>query len=93
MNKQEASQLLVTELQRYRARSYEELLRLITQVDDYWVVGPSGTRYGVEVQAFWDSGRPGNLRVLAAIDGGGISHLRPLCRDFIVSPNGRFIGE
>ena len=93
MDRREAKAIVGAELQKYRSQSYEELLRLRSSVEDYSVVGPSGTRYGIEVQAFWDSGRPGNLRVRAAIDDGGISAFLPLCRDFIISPDGGFVGE
>ena len=93
MNEREAAELLETELEKYRLQSYEELLRLRKQVDAYWIVGPSEVRYQIEVQAFWDSWRAGNLRVMGSIDGGGISALRPLSRDFIISPDGEFIGE
>ncbi len=93
MNKQEAAELVEAELRTFRSQPYDELLRLRTEIMTYTVSGPSGTAYGVEVQAFWDSGRPGNLRVTAAIDDGGISAFRPLCRDFVVAPDGRFIGE
>jgi len=93
MDRQEAVELLEAELEKYRRRSYDELLQLRKLVDDFGVVGPSGTTYGIEVQAFWDSKRCRNLRVIASIDGGGISTCRPLCRDFIIAPDGRFIGE
>lgn len=93
MNSEEAAALLDAEMEEYRRRSYDQLLRLRNQVEDYAVVGPSGASYGVEVQAFWDSERTRDLRVIASIDGGGISSRRPLCRDFIIAPDGRFIGE
>jgi hypothetical protein len=57
------------------------------------MVGVSGTRYQVEITAFWDSGKPGNLRVLAAIDDGGWRAFKPLSTDFIMAPDGSFVGE
>jgi len=92
MDKREAKELLDSELGKYRTRPYEELLPLRGEPDVYSFVGPSGKRYQVEVQAFWDSGRPGNLRVMASIDDGGLSAFRPLCKDFIIAPDGTFIG-
>ncbi len=93
MNKREAAELVEAELRKFRSQPYDELQRLRTDVMTYTVRGPSGATYQVEIEAFWDSGRPGNLRVMAAIDDGGLSSFRPLCRDFILAPDGRFIGE
>ena len=93
MSRQAAQALLVEEIQRYRSRTYEELLRLRTEVDDYELVGPSGILYGIEVNAFWDSGKPGDLRVIMAIDGGEVSAGRPISEGFIISPDGSFVGE
>jgi hypothetical protein len=52
-----------------------------------------GVTWQVEVQAFWDSGNPGDLRVTAAVDGMGLSAFSPLVRDSIMAPDGSFVGE
>jgi hypothetical protein len=42
---------------------------------------------------FWDGREEENLRVIAAIDDGGWRALSPLSEDFIVAPDGSFVGE
>ena len=93
MSIQEARSLIAQEIAKYRQISYEDLLHFREEVDTYEVSGLSAEVYQIEVQAFWDSGEPGNLRVMVSIDGGGIPAWRPLTNDFILSPDGKFIGE
>jgi hypothetical protein len=58
------------------------------------VVGPSGHLYQVETEAIWDDRRLGHLRVLVAVDDGrGWAALIPLTEDFIIAPDGSYIGE
>ncbi|MGA3218599.1 MAG: hypothetical protein ABSE77_05910 [Acidimicrobiales bacterium] len=45
------------------------------------------------MEGFWDSGRPGDLRVMVAMDDGGFSAFRPLTVGFIVRPDGTFVGR
>jgi hypothetical protein len=80
VDEQEARALLDAEIAKVRGRPYADLLRLVDGVEDYWVTGPSGKRYGVEVNFFWDHGKRGNgdIRVIASIDDGGPSAQRPL---------------
>lgn len=91
----EARQLALQRIAALRSQSYEAL------VSDYLnrsthdeVVGADGTRYDVEVQAFWDKVRqPGDLRAMVAVD----SKRRPFrtltTEDFILAPDGNFVGE
>lgn len=78
---------------RYRAHPREELLRLLKEQDNFELVAPSGTRYQVEVEAVWDDRKGNNLRVFVEIDDGSLSAFHPLTTDFIVAPDGRFVGE
>jgi hypothetical protein len=52
-----------------------------------------GGKYQIELQAFWDDQPDGNIRVLGSIDDGGMQSIFPLSSDFIVSPDGQFVGE
>ena len=88
MDRDEARAVLAAELERYRSESYHSLQRLLTTQDTCRVTGPSGTVYQLEIQAVWDDGRPGNLRVLAMVDDGGWRALAPLTDDFIITPSG-----
>jgi hypothetical protein len=93
MNTEEAQTLLVGGLAPYRGQSYVELQRLLSSQDVAEVVGPSGKRYQLEIEAVWDDEEGGALRVLAHIDDGGGRALAPLTDAFIMAPNSRFLGE
>jgi hypothetical protein len=41
----------------------------------------------------WDDRTGGDLRVIGSIDDGGWRAFRPLSSDFIVRPDGTFVGE
>lgn len=95
MNIQEAREILRRHLDRYRGQSYADLVRLIQEQDMSEVAGASGTSYQIEIQAVWDqpSKPQGNIRVLGSIDDGGWWANVPLCDDFIMAPDGSFVGE
>jgi hypothetical protein len=92
VNKTEARQLLAAKIAELRRCSYTDLLRFM-EPEGLEVVGPSGAIYQFEVQAFWDDEPHRNLRVLAGIDDGGWRAFHPLTDDFIVAPDGSFVGE
>lgn len=93
MDKEEGLAILKERLQEYRERSYDELTQLIDSQDTFQVSGPSGAEYQLEVQAFWDGGSPGDLRILGSIDDGGWRAFSPLSEDFIMKSDGTFVGE
>jgi hypothetical protein len=93
MNEEEARQLLEEQLAHYRGIGYTGLLQLLETRDVCMLHGPSGTRYQIEIQAVWDDRKGGDLRVIGSIDDGGWRALRPLSSDFIVRPDGTFVGE
>jgi hypothetical protein len=92
MDKVEARQVLAGKLAELRGRSYTDLLGFM-EPEGLGVAGPSRTIYQLEVQAFWDDKRSRHLRVLVSSDDGGWSAFAPLCDDFIIAPDGSFIGE
>jgi hypothetical protein len=55
--------------------------------------GATGTIYQVQTQAFWDSRKDGDLRIIVAVDDGGWRAFVPLSEDFILAPDGSFVGE
>jgi hypothetical protein len=73
--------------------SYQTLQRLLMEQDCLEVRGPSGASYQIEVEAVWDDKAGGNLRVRVHIDDRGLRAFAPLTDDFIVAPNGSFVGE
>jgi hypothetical protein len=94
MNKQEAIQILETELVSFRKETYADLVRrLVGQPIDYERNAASGVKYQVNIQVFWDDRPGGNVRVMGSIDDGGWRALLPLCRSFIKSADDSFVGE
>jgi hypothetical protein len=93
MNKQEALELLADKLAEYRRLSYADLVAKLGDVDCFEVTGQAGAEYQIEIQFYWDGKADGDLRVMGGIDDGGWRAFAPLCDDFIISPDGRFIGE
>ena len=94
MDKKEARRILNDEIGKLRQRGYADLREsLLRESETFEVVGASGTRYQVEIEAVWDSGEGGPLRVFALIDDGGLRSFAPMSEDFIVAPDGSFVGE
>jgi len=92
MDTAEAATLLKGHLEAYRPRSYRDLVTLLGKPEVTSLRRASGVTYEVEVTVHWD-GRPGGaLRVVGSIDDGGWRALRPLCDDFILAADGRFVG-
>jgi hypothetical protein len=92
VTKAEAKEIMARRLQDLRALSYESLLELQSPVTET-VEAPSGRSYQLEVQAFWDDRRKQTLRVMVSIDDGSLRSFAPLSNDFIVAPDGTFVGE
>ena len=93
MDKEKAMAVLAEQLRLYRTKSYAELKDLLGQVDAYEVATPDGLSYQIEIQVFWDGIPDGNIRVIGAIDDGRWRAFSPLSDDFIMTPDGAFLGE
>ena len=93
MDENEAAVILERELARYRAMSYVDLWDLAEEPRTVEIVGSSGTTYQVEAQAWWDDASRTNIRVLLSIDDGSWRSFVPLSRDFLIAPDGTFVGE
>lgn len=95
MDKEEAKDMLVKELAVYRQRSYGDLLYLLDTQDTKEITASSGIVYHLEFQAVWDYKKGGNLRVIGAIHDvrSVFWAIAPLTDDFIISPEGSFVGE
>jgi hypothetical protein len=91
----EVQELLQSEIQALRKMTYAQLcdLFLPNKVITKSVASPSGRRYQIETFAVYDDGQSGNLRVLVGIDDGGLRALLPWTDDFIMTPDGTFVGE
>ena len=93
MNKEKARAVLSEALRPYRAKSYAELRDLIGQIDVYEIENSNGPDFQIEIQVFWDDKPDGNICVSGGIDDGGWSAFSPLGEDFILAPDGSFVGE
>jgi len=92
----EARQILSEKLAELRRTSYADWQRVIGTKHSRTeqVLAPSGTKYQIQVQAFWDDQPEKNIRVMAAMDDGSLLlAMKPLCEDFIITPDGSFVGE
>ena len=93
MDKDEAREILSGAIAELRERSYDLLRDSLGEPEMREVAGPSGTTYQLETQVFWDSAPGGDLRVIVSIDDGRVSAFKPLSDDFIIAPDGSFVGE
>jgi len=93
VNNAEAGDLLGRRMKELREMPYRDLIRFLDRPEVTEVVGESGTRYGIETEAFWDR-RPGdNVRVMVSIDDSGWNAFSPMTDDFSKAPNDKFVGE
>lgn len=86
MDRETAEAVLRTSLDEYRQLSFRDLVRRIGLIDTREVTAADRTRFQLEFQVFWDGASGGDVRVLGAIDDGGLRALKPLTQDFLVSP-------
>ena len=84
MDREEALGLLNAKLDDYRQMTYAELVSKIDTNEVVEVNGPSRVEYQIEIQVFWDHKPNGDIRVLGAIDDGGLRAFMPLCSDLLV---------
>jgi len=91
VNQQIAHALINAELNRLRELTYSDLTELIGRVETNELVGQDGKRYQLEIQAFWDSKKGGDVRVMVAADDARWRAFKPLTNDFIMRPNGSFV--
>jgi hypothetical protein len=97
MEHREARELLATEIAKYRDKPYAELAAMIDDSDHpaFALVGPSGSEYWVDIEAFWDGFDSSSnvVRLRGAICGGGIDYQVPVCNDFLKAEDGTFVDE
>lgn len=92
MNKQEALSVAEEVLSELRRLPYDRLTEL-SEAQVQQRTGSSGQVYQVEISSFIDDRRRNTLRVVVAVDDTGWSAYLPITRDFILSPDGTFVGE
>jgi hypothetical protein len=93
MSREIARAIIEDKLNKLRKFSYGELVKLVGQIRCDHINAPNGEEYQLETETRWDSKTGGNIRVIVAVDGPGVSAFRPLTETFIMSADGSFIGE
>jgi hypothetical protein len=91
MNEQAAYGLINAELRRLQELPYADLSALIGKVETKELVGEDGTTYQLEIEAFWDSKKGADIRLIVAADDGGWRAFKPLTGDFIMRPDGSLV--
>ena len=91
MNKLEAQSILDEQLAIFARQSYEELAKLVNVPKNIAVQSPSGTKFQIEFNIFYDSGKRDNLRIIGSIDDGGWRAFMPLTKTLIMKPTGELI--
>ena len=87
MNKTEAHRILSEHLAPFGQRTHAQLVPLVESdhVETLEAQGPTGTRYQLEIQFFWDSCPGGTIRVFGSIDDGGFRAFVPLSECLLIS--------
>ena len=93
-DKAEAQEWVRAQIERLRAMSYDELRASLNDSTHYRVTSRTGRVLMGETQVFWDTGKPGPLRIIVDIcePKSGIVH-SIASEDFIRAPDGSFIDE
>ena len=98
-NKAEAHRVLDSKVAELRTLGYERLksmrqraLSVSARTEISEVTADSGQLYQLATQVFWDDKRGGNLRVLVTLFEDRLAS-RTMVDDFIISPDGTFVGE
>lgn len=108
MTLKEMQQLLASHMATFRAWPYEALakevvrteraLECLSHIDGTW---DDGTEWQIEVNVFWDYGKGGDVRVIGDISSfnrnsghhSGQIQTSGAGDDFIMAPDGTFVGE
>jgi hypothetical protein len=93
MDKNEARAIAECELEAYRAMSYEEIITKLGEQESFERVSEKGEPYQIEFEFFYDDAEEKNIRVSAAVSYSGWTYFSPVSDDFIMAPNGSFVGE
>src|SRR5579864_419466 len=81
-------------LKHLRQVPYAELLKRQGETHFECIPGAKGRGYRVETSVIWDRPKKkDDLRVMVSVSGGGVSAFKPMLDNFILAPNGSFVGE
>lgn len=91
MNEQIAQALINSEMRRLEGLPYSHLVAMIGKVETKELVGEDGKTYQLEIQAFWDSEKGEDVRLIVAADDGGWRAYKPLTDSFIMRSDGSLV--
>jgi hypothetical protein len=92
MDKAEATAVLDQQLASFVRRSYAELASTVDRPQGMQTEGPSGTKYNIEFNVFYDDGQKKDLRIVGSIDDGGTRmFMFPLTKTEIMKPTGELV--
>jgi hypothetical protein len=87
LDRSEAREILRRHLEARRQLSWSELRGRVGTIETPHVTGTRGTLYQIEIEVIWDDSPGGTIRVLGAIDDGGLHAFCPITDDFLVAPD------
>ena len=93
MDKTRARAIAENELQFYREMTYEAISAKIGEQEGFERITEEGEAYQIEFDFFFDDNKSGNIRVAGIVGYSGWTNFFPVSSDFIIAPNGEFIGE
>jgi hypothetical protein len=94
VNKAEALAVADERLSSLRGLTWDALrAKYLDSPGSETLLGVSGAPYELQILAFWDNKREGNIRVQVMVDDGGWRAFTPLVREFIVARDGSSVGE
>lgn len=93
MDKNEARAIAEKGLECYRAKSYKEIAAKIGGQESFERVSEKGEPYQIEFDFFYDGFEKKNIRVLGMVSYSLWTDVSPVSSDFIIAPDGRFVGE
>ena len=93
MKKEEAIKILEDKLSEYRKLSYAELVEKVGEQENFEGKNEKGEDYRIEFDFFYDGHEETDLRVTGMISYSGWTDFFPEVSDFIIAPDGKFVGE
>jgi hypothetical protein len=88
MDSTEARELLRTYLATFERMPYDQLCSKVDRdLGSKKVQGASGIEYQMTIDVFWDHRPGGAVRIIGAIDDGGLSAFLPLSEDLLREPD------
>ena len=93
MDKVEASRIADKDLEYYRRLSYEEIASKRGTQEAFERTSESGEPYQIEFDFIDEDSESGNIRVWAMVSYSWWTDFSPVSSDFIMAPDGSFIGE